>query len=165
MGAAGLARAGSARTGLGVAVSPLRQGPVDEKLARRIILVVSAAGLLDGGIWVSAMDSSSYTYNGQHFDIPRSTPQTGYILGLGGCRARDDHAAPRLAGETCSILANQPQLGLAAADPPESGCVGSMGLGLQLRSSFAPQAHSMAATSGAVPAEPMHKGVDHRRQR
>ena len=54
-----------------------------------------------------------------------------YILGLGGCRARDDHAAPRLAGETCSILANQPQLGLAAADPPESGFVGSVGLGLQ----------------------------------
>ena len=112
-------------------MSPLRQGPVDEKLARRIILVVSAAGLLDGGIWVSAMDSSSYTYNGQHFDIPRSTPQTCYILGLGGCRARDDHAAPRLAGEMCSILANQPQLGLAAADPPESGFVGSVGLGLQ----------------------------------
>mgnify|MGYP001408161565 CR=1 FL=1 len=60
-----------------------------------------------------------------------STPQTCYILGLGGCRARDDHAAPRLAGETCSILANQPQLGLAAADPPESGFVGSVGLGLQ----------------------------------
>ena len=118
-------------------MSPLRQGPVDEKLDRRIILVVSAAGLLDGGIWVSAMDSSSYTCNGQHFDIPRSTPQTCYILGLGGCRARDDHAACRLAGETCSILANQPQLEVAAADPPCEGFGGECGSGAAMCSSFA----------------------------
>ena len=80
---------------------------------------------VDFGAHISNTYSPPWECSGQN------TPQMCYILGLGGCRARDDHAAPRLAGETCSILANQPQLGLAAADPPESGFVGSAGLGLQ----------------------------------
>ena len=57
-----------------------------------------------------------------------------YILGLGGCRARDDHAACRLASETCSILANQPQLEIACRVQRTrhvSGLAGSVGLGLQ----------------------------------
>ena len=62
-------------------------------------------------------------------DIPRKTHQTCYILGLGGCRARDDHAATRLAGETCSILADQPQFGFAAADSPGEWFYGEFGSG------------------------------------
>ena len=56
---------------------------------------------------------------------------------MGGCRARDDHAAGRLAGETCSILANQPQLEIAAADPPCEWFGGECGSGAAVCSSFA----------------------------
>ena len=69
--------------------------------------------------------------------IPCSTHQTCYSKGLGGCRARDDHAAGRLAGETCSILANQPQLEIAAVDPPCEGFDGECGSGAAICSSFA----------------------------
>ena len=112
-------------------------GSAAEEPPRRIILMVLSAGLLNGGIWVSATDSSSYMNSGRHFDIPRSTPQMCYILGLGGCRARDDHAACRLASETCSILANQPQLEIAAADPPCEWFGGECGSGAAVCSSFA----------------------------